>query len=442
MRKQNDNAKEVSPEREAELKRDARRVLAEARRAMIQRQPFTGAVAMNMDVVPVRDERMGTACTDGRTIYFDIDFLSGLSPEDRMFIFGHEVWHSLLQHLARAENRDPEIMNVAEDLEVNQLLVKDGFCAPSHALMPDKLGLPPDLCAEQYYDLLTQNAQNQSRAREAAADRTTSGQFDVHARPGDNPADKKPGGQNLSDKYGRLGRDKDFRPDDPRKSVERIREAVFAAAQVMERTRGSLPGHVKGLVEALLRPELDWRERLQQFVTRTCGGENRTWSPPNRRHAHGGVYLQSRKGEKIKVFAGLDVSGSTQSDIPKFLAELNGLVKTFGKFEITVAQCDTEIRSCRTYTDDDPLDLENEKFEIEGCGGTELRPLFDKVSEMADEGDAPDAVVILTDGYVGRFSEDEDPGLPVMWLVTKDGQEGFAGFGETVRFKSTGREAA
>ena len=36
--------------------------------------PFTGAIAMRLDLVAVRDKRCRTACTDGRSLYFDCDF--------------------------------------------------------------------------------------------------------------------------------------------------------------------------------------------------------------------------------------------------------------------------------------------------------------------------------------------------------------------------------
>lgn len=434
MRKQTTGAREISEQRLAELKKNAAGVLAQARRAMMQRQPFTGSVAMNLEIVPVRDVRIDTAATDGKHVFFDIDFLSGLSPEDRVFVFGHEVWHCLMCHFARTENRDRELMNVATDLEVNQILAKDGFTVPSGALMPDRFGFPPDLPAEEYYELLVEK--NETPKTGSGLD----SQFDRHVYSGDD-ADGMPsrgrggaeGACEISDKYGKVGIDPDFRPEDPKGNVERVREAAVSASQVLERTRGTLPDYIKGLVQALLKPELDWREQLQQFVTRTCCGEKRDWNPPNRRGIWSGTYLQSRKGEKIRVAVGLDVSGSTAGDIPKFLGELNGLVKSFGKYTVDVIQCDTEVKSANTYTDDDGLDLETEKFEIAGGGGTTLHPIFERIE--SDPEMAPDAIVVMTDGYCEPFKADEAPAAPVLWLVTKGGNKGFAEFGEVVEFK-------
>lgn len=434
------NQKILSADREKKLKADAREILANSRRTLLNREPFIGSVMMQMDIIPSRDIRVRTAATDGRKIFFDIAFMSTLSSEDIVFVLGHEAFHAVMCHFARTENRNRELMNVATDLEVNQILSKDGFSVPQQALMPGRFNLPPDLAAEEYYELLLQYGKQGQKGS------TLDKQFDKHVYSGDQSEANNEAcsgsqqgqgqgqsqGQDVSDKYGKVGFDPDVRFGDPKDAVERIREAVVGAAQVMERTRGTLPGYIKGLVQALLKPEINWREQLQQFVTRTCCGEKRDWNPPNRRHVHSGLYLQSRKGEKIRVYAGLDVSGSTASDIPKFLGELNGLVKSFGKYELTVAQADTEIKKIDTYTDDDPLDLENEKFEVSGGGGTILKPLLDEIENLEEK---PDAILILTDGGCEHFTEDMDPGVPVMWLVTKGGNTKFADFGDVTEFK-------
>ena len=57
------------------------------------RQPFVAMLAMRLDLVPVVDDRLDTACTDGERIFVDARFLHGLSAADRAFVLAHEVWH-------------------------------------------------------------------------------------------------------------------------------------------------------------------------------------------------------------------------------------------------------------------------------------------------------------------------------------------------------------
>ena len=37
-------------------------------------QPFPASLALHLEIVPVRDPRVGTAATDGRHVYFDVAF--------------------------------------------------------------------------------------------------------------------------------------------------------------------------------------------------------------------------------------------------------------------------------------------------------------------------------------------------------------------------------
>ena len=53
---------------------------------------------------------------------------------------------------------------------------------------------------------------------------------------------------------------------------------------------------------------------------------------------------------EIELVIAIDTSGSTVSDFPDFITELQGLVESFGDYTITVIQCDTEIHSVEEYS--------------------------------------------------------------------------------------------
>lgn len=438
MRKPAKSTRTVAAERLAELKQNARGILAECRRELMNRQPFIGSVAMNLGIVPVRDRRCPTACTDGKDIYFDICFLSSLNIDQRLFVLAHEIWHNVMLHFVRVEGRDRKLFNIATDLEVNQLLKLDGLIPPKGCCMPDAYNVPPNLSAEEYYELLlkrnsgsgsSSNASSGGSESSGNADGELSGQFDKHVFEGDEVS-KETGLEKTEDKYGVVGQDTDFTPNTVESAVEHMREAAIAAATALEQQRGTLPAHIASLVNKLLEPEVKWQEVLQQFVTR-CFGDRREWNPPNRRHVWHGSYLQSRRGEKLKIAVGIDTSGSVTALLPKFLGELNGLVQSFGNYELHLIQCDTDVNDYHLYSDDDPLDLENEAFEAKGMGGTKLHPIFDYIN---DNGLEIDACVVFTDGYCEEFDEDDAPAFPVLWMVTKDGDTSKFHFGEITKF--------
>lgn len=426
----------VTPEKLAELKRNASGILANCRQSILRAQPFIGNVAMKLEIVPVRDVRCPTACTDGKRVYFDIAFLASLSENERKFVLAHELWHCVMLHFARRQTREIELFNIATDMEVNQIVKKDGFIAPSKLVWPKSYGLPDDRSAEEYYELLLKMAKSKKsgNANGDGGCNGFSGQFDKHMFEGDmfEPAN----GMTATDKYGEKGEDEEFQPNVSKDAVEKMRENVISSAMQAAKSdiyRGKLPAHIQGIVDELRKPEIRWQEVLAQFVTRTIG-EKRTWTRPNRRFISSRMYLPSSYGDKLRVAVGIDTSGSCVDSLPKFLGELNSLVKTFGNYELTIIQCDTKVDKVDVYDECNPLDLEHQKFEASGYGGTTLHPIFDYIALNNVEADA---IVIFTDGCIEHFPKADAPDIPTLWAITKGGTTEEIEFGETIKMEES-----
>lgn len=450
--------KTISDEKLKELKYNAFNILSDVRRQLINDYPFIGSIAMAMDIVPIRDIRVHTACTDGTTIYFDIEFLSKLNNNERLFVFAHEVWHAALCHMTRKECREAELFNISADLEINQLLTNDGFVRLKGCCYPDVFNVPKDLSAEQYYELLLngmkknmpkmssldshvyQNEENQTgkkQSNKSGNDKDKSSGSKDNNKSEDNADDKnesESGYGSRSDKYGKVGFDSDFNPKVKASIESEMRSNVSIAAQQYERTRGELPGHLQRIVNEILKPKINWKEELQKFVTKTIDNKV-NWSLPNRRYASRGIYLPSLDGDKIKLGVIIDTSGSTIGDMKNFLSELNGIVTSFSNYEVTVIQCDASVGSVKTYNLENPLNLLDESFEITGGGGTSMTPAFEYFQEHeGEEGFDVDGIVVFTDGYI----DDVDPNLckvPTMWILPKDGSTDAITFGSVVWMK-------
>lgn len=422
------------------LKEEAVGILSARRKSILFAWPFIGSIALRMDIVPVRDFRVRTACTDGSTVYFDISFLKTLSADEQKFVLAHEVWHAVLMHMTRKQSRDAGLFNIATDKEVNQLLVNDGFKGPKWVLMPDDN--ERGKCAEEIYEMLKKKKAKSSKKSgnedsDSEADGTGGTQFDKHVYDNEQIPEVDDDGNlktGISDEWGDVGVDKDFHPRVSKDFADRMREAIIAEAQRCEKSRGELPSAVKALVSKILEPEVRWEEMLAQFVTQCCNGSKKSWLPPNRRHVYNDVYVQSRRSEKIKIAVGIDTSGSTMADRGKFLGELCGLVRTFGAYDITLIECDAEVGSVKTYTEDDELenDIMSEKYEMTGGGGTSMTPIFDYIRDHQLD---VDCVCIMTDGYIEDIPTNP-LGLPVIWLVTGDGSMDFCSWGTKVQFKA------
>ena len=484
------NARELTEEETKTLKKKASEILSVCRRDVLTKYPFIGSIALRMEMVPVRDIRVRTACTDGNAVYFDIAFLSSLTREEQTFVLAHEVWHAVMMHLVRRQNRNPELFNIATDKEVNYMLQKDGFTAPKDLLFPT--AEEEGKCAEEIYEMLLKKMKNKQQQQQqqqqqndmgdgsSGSNRSNSrqnkngnssnsnrqpsqngrqggkdgnktgefrGQFDKHVYDGmeDGQPNQTNNGQNgdgdgnsnsygeLTDKYGKVGLDSDFQPKISKDFADKMRETIVSEAQRVEKMKGSLPAHIKELVKKCMTPQLKWQEILAQFITKTYNSGVRSWLPPNRRHVYNGLYIKSCQAAKIKACVVIDTSGSTYGDRQTFLTELNGLVKSFGQYELTIMCADAEVASCNTYTQDDDLDIESNGFEMAGGGGTSFCPAFDCVIDNQID---CDCLIYLTDGY-GDAPKKNPIGIPVLWIITKDGTEDFCDWGQKIRFKRT-----
>lgn len=416
----------------ASLKAKAAELLSQDRSRLLFKMPFIGSLLLRLEPVPVKDPRLPTAATDGDHVFVDIDFYSSLSPEERLFVLAHETWHCALIHFVRRQGRDRELFNIAADLEIHFLLTAEGLKAP--------FVLPHDpewkgLSCEEIYDKYPRDpAEAAGLGGGKDSEHIKSGQsgdgagFDRHVQKGSLGEDGKeledsddPGG-------GEGGADPDFTPGIAPGAEERCRERIAAAIQQYQRTKGDLPGDIKGRVEAVLKPELDWRELLAQFVT-SCYGGSRRWLPPSRRHVWQGLYLQSQRHERLRAVVAVDTSGSTLGDLPRFFTELTALLGTFGQYELTVIQCDARVQAVERFDDSNPLPPDR-TWEMHGGGGTDFRPVFEYVEEHPEVD--PAMLLFFTDGY-GSYP-DRPPPYPVLWLLTSDGKCGVE-WGQQVCFK-------
>ena len=211
------------------------------------------------------------------------------------------------------------------------------------------------------------------------------------------------------------GRDPDYSPKVDPSVVERCRERLTAAVQQYERMNGTLPAWLTRIVQGVLKPELNWKELLAQFVT-SCYGGSRRWLPPARRHVWKGLYLQSQRMERLRAVVAIDTSGSTFGALPKFFSELVALLNSFGSYELTVIQCDATITKVETFDDYNQLNP-NKAWEVTGGGGTDFRPVFRYINAHSELN--PSLLIFITDGC-GIYPK-RAPAYPVMWLLTHNG---------------------
>jgi predicted metal-dependent peptidase len=360
--------------------------LAKAIARTVLDHPFFASLLLGMRVR--KDSGTRTACTNGREIRYNPDFIDSLHVDQVVFVLAHLIMHIAHLHPMRRSTRDLGKFNKAGDFAINGILKDAGLSMLPGALYKKEY---EHLSAEQIYERLP----------------VSSGAAPGAGEEGDLNQDNDPGG---------CGGFEDARNEDgsslskaeKQHEETKIAIAIQKAAQIAK-AQGKLPGSLSRLVDELVYPILPWREILRTFIDHTARNDY-SWIYPNRRHIASGIYMPSFRSNGLKpLVLAVDTSGSIgQNDLNQFQAELNDILQSFPS-TVHVVYCDSRISGTHTITSDEyPVELK-----AVGFGGTDLRPPFDWAVQNVPEAGC---IIYLTD--LQGNSPEADPGIPTLWVST------------------------
>jgi len=347
--------------------------IIKARAGLILDAPFFGSLALRMAIK--EDSSCETAYTNGTVIGFNPSFIDTLSLDETKGLICHEVMHIAACHHTRRGNRDNERWNIAGDHAINYLIERSGFTLPSNVLH----GI--DNSAENIYSTLPEPDENEDGGDDPG------GCGEVRDLPG------KDGGKPTQAE---------------REQAEQQVKVTVAQAVQQAKASGNIPQGFERFIEDVLEPEVNWKELLARFIQKNAKNDY-SWSPPNRRFIHMGLYLPSLNSEELKnVIIAVDTSGSIDVNmLNQFSAEITGVLEAYDT-ETTVIYCDTSINKVEIFKREDlPLTIN-----AIGGGGTDFRPPFNWIEE---QGIAPACMIYLTDMYCSSFP-DMHPDYPVLWV--------------------------
>lgn len=350
------------------------------------------------------DPSTPTAKTDGLNEWYDRAFVDSLTDAKLRFLVLHENFHKMYKHLttwAWMFKEDPENAAIACDYVINNKLVAentDGF-----AVMPEQGLYDPQyngMDAARIYHLLRQRAQPQPQQPEP-------GQHGQPERKPKQPKPPQPGAQPLPPRPGQelpgTGFDKhDWQAaqeigDEQKKDIERQIDAAIRAGILIA---GKTGGGVDRDIAEMMKPKIDWRDVLRDFLCDNFAGDDlSTWARPERRFIGMGAYLPSSYSETMgELVIAVDTSGSIgQTELSKFLGEVGGICSTIHPQKVRLLYWDTKVRRDETYERDEQENLAK-STKPAGGGGTDVECVTKYMSEF---GITPQAVVVLTDGYLG-----------------------------------------
>jgi predicted metal-dependent peptidase len=345
--------------------------LSAARTRLILDRPFLGALVLRMPMQAADPKWCATIGTDARAFYYNPGYIDSLSLEQTQFALAHEALHCALSHFARREHRVKQRWDVACDLAINPILIREGMTPVPGALY--NIGYE-GMMAEEIYPLVKENNEEQPHDQHLYG--KESGSSKSQEQP-PQPEDADAGGGAGEGSGTALAAPPDALGETEKEQLAiQWRQRLAGAAQQALQA-GKLGDSLRRLVDHLLQPQLPWRMLLARYMT-AASRDDYSYMRPSR----------------------------TEVDAIK------GQVRA----RITLQACDAQLCSTGPWVFE-PWEEFELPDSIRGGGGTRFTPVFEW---LAQQGQNPDLVVYFTDAE-GEFPRQEPP-YPVIWLVKGRGK--------------------
>ncbi|MGD0382253.1 MAG: VWA-like domain-containing protein [Thermoguttaceae bacterium] len=406
------------------------RKLSEARLLAAKKLPYmTHAI---MSLIPVERPGLGTMAVDEYSrMYFDPAFIESRELKHLGFVVLHETIHVWSRHGKRCERllgKQPAhdrlaIWRYAVDAAVNDVLEQSGLQCPDEGVTPAKLGLPRNLTAEQYFNLLLEQASQEQEKQKQEQSKQGKSQDKPPESDGEQPSqDGNQEGEGKQESQGEgqgeptaaeIGGSsmdgqprpwEDGPPSEEHPGLQEHEQNLIEAATAKaiedyqeQRGRGSVPGGIARQASDKLHPRIDpARELLAKVkyaVGSTSGFGAFTYQRPNRRQPSGGALLPAHIKPIPRVTVIIDTSGSMQqSDLQLALGVIaNALRSLPDPRGLRVLAGDTAVASAKNV-------FRPESVELAGGGGTDMSAM---IVAACEERPAPKAILVITDGYTG-----------------------------------------
>jgi predicted metal-dependent peptidase len=369
---------------------------------------FSGVLACGETTI---DDTIPTACTNGWDKRYNPTFVSTVLASDPClrFVVLHEAMHASYKHLTvwrTLWKEHAQLANIAADHFVN-LALQDMDKGEGFILMPD-VGVQPEAkyrgwSVQMIFEDLKQQQQQNPNSGDGDGEGDGSGSgIDEH--------DWENAGQK-----------------DAKTQAAQAQEIDRALRQgeALARKRGEGAGDKDGVLGDLLKPQVNWREKLREFVQQTCqGNDESTWRKPNRRYLTQDIYMPSMHSETMgELVIGFDTSGSCFSGtvLTRFSSELTAIIGAVRPEKTRVIYWDYNVQLEQVF---DNGEFSMSSLTPRGGGGTDGSVLADYLKEKHI---TPQAIVQFTDGYVGSWGDEV---APTLWAITENHIR--APFGQTL----------
>lgn len=327
-------------------------------------------------------------------LYFNPLIFLPLSKEQMESSIKHQILHVVSMHLVRAKELKNSYsrlaMNLAMDVVVNTYLehLPPFSTTLEWVNMNYSLLLAPFESFEYYVEKI-------QTALDLRTDKT------------DRPDDGNTKDETVSTSY-QIGKTHDIWDESEMIDSQSLQK--FTAKYIDAAHKGKLSNYLESMLASLKETDNDlpWHWYLKKLVGSVANRMKKTTMRRNRRQPLRLDLPGELRSYTAKLYIALDISGSISDDeFKQAMQEVLHVVRQY-KHEITIIECDDEIR--RTYA---VRSLEDVKSRLDVRGGTAYSPVFEYAN-----GKRIDLLVYFTDGKGEERLHCKPQGYKVLWILS------------------------
>ena len=412
----------------------AREVLTYARNVLLVNLRFMDSAVSRLVFTPYPNDTIGTDAE--HLFYSPLCVLKAYKAEQNRPVraYLHSLLHCVFRHMFVGPNIDRPLWDLACDIAVENAII--GMDLRSGTVLNDaeenihlaKLGKKVGmLTAEKIYShLKAYHNHDPYSERLAEIFLVDDHSFwymppkDKNGTDGDSDKNEDDSSESSSDQQ-----ENGSAEAPSRKELEqmwtRISEQVKTAREMFSKQQGDMAGGLTQNLLAVTRQRYDYTAFLKRFAV---SGEVMKINDDEFDYIFY-TYGLSRYGnmpliepleykdvKRIREFViAIDTSGSVSGSLVQtFIQKTYNILKStesfFSKINLHIIQCDAELQEDAKITSQEDFDRYIETMEIRGLGGTDFRPVFAYVNDLAAKGEFTNlkGLIYFTDGY-GDFPE-------------------------------------
>ena len=394
-----------------------------AKTMLLMRFPFFGYIVSRLNIS--KNDKIGTFAINERCdVFYSPKFLDKLSDSNLLTVLAHEALHAVFMHFTHfSKTIDHDIMNLACDIEINDILVNiENMNMPMASVLdidgsggkiPNENQADDEICGfapnkEGNFVIIYKQKNYIIKCRDKSSIEIYDELYDILQKIKKEYAYQLPFSGNM--KGGPRGFDEhqigELSKSEQAEEENRWGEVLIGADVYQDsvnpkKTRTPNGCWYKRYIDKILTPQVDWRAVLRKYLIELIPF-NYSYNLPARKSYAINIYEPKILRKPLGITVCIDVSGSIGTkELQEFLSEVVGIAKTSNEISIRRLYWSTVVddKNDEVFTRKNLRQLFTPSKNIHTTGGTTISCVKEYLDRHRDRKNE-NLVIYLTDGYV------------------------------------------